>query len=83
MADAAGRKAVTVFREDLFRQVWTIPMSRLAQDSGISGNGVAKVCDRLKVPYPLRGKLSQEGCGITILASAGASVGQADVVCPT
>jgi hypothetical protein len=75
MADAAGRKAVTVFREDLFRQVWTIPMSRLAQDYGISGNGVAKVCDR--------GKLSQEGCGITILASAGASVGQADVVCPT
>ena len=36
-------KAITVTREELFRQVWTIPMSRLARNYGISGNRLAKV----------------------------------------
>ena len=62
MADAVG-KAVTVSREELFRQVWTTPMSRLARDYGISGNGLAKICDRLGVPYPPRGYWAKKAAG--------------------
>ena len=63
MTDALGRKAVTVSREELFRQVWTTPMSRLARDYGISGNGLAKICDRLRVPYPPRGYWAKKAAG--------------------
>lgn len=63
MTDALGRKAATVSREELFRQVWTTPMSRLARDYGISGNGLAKICDRLRVPYPPRGYWAKKAAG--------------------
>ena len=63
MTDALGRKAATVSREELFRQVWTTPMSHLAQDYGISGNGLVKICDRLKVPYPPRGYWAKKAAG--------------------
>ena len=62
MTDALG-KAATVSREELFRQVWATPMSRLAQDYGISGNGLAKICNRLKVPYPPRGYWAKKAAG--------------------
>ena len=53
----AGRMATrkTVSREELFRQVWEMPMSRLAEGYGVTGNGLAKICDRLLIPYPPRG----------------------------
>ena len=44
-----------VTREELYRMVWDKPMIRLAEEFGITGNGLAKVCDRLDVPYPPRG----------------------------
>ncbi len=67
MADAPGRKAATVSREELFRQVWTKPMSRLARDYGISGNGLAKICDRLNVPYPSRGYWAKKAAGKKVI----------------
>lgn len=45
----------TITREELYDAVWTRPMSRLAEDYGISGNGLAKICDREDIPYPPRG----------------------------
>jgi len=44
-----------VFRDELYDLVWTTPMNRLAATFGISGNGLAKICDRLSIPYPPRG----------------------------
>ena len=38
-------------------------MSRLAEQHGISGNGLAKVCDRLGVPYPPRGFWARKTAG--------------------
>jgi hypothetical protein len=38
-------------------------MSRLAADYGISGNGPAKICDRLKIPYPPRGYWAKKAAG--------------------
>ena len=42
-------------REALYDQVWTTPLSTLAVRWGISRSGLAKICDRLMVPYPGRG----------------------------
>ncbi len=42
-------------REDLYNIVWSKPMMNLAEEFGISGRGLAKLCERLKVPVPPRG----------------------------
>jgi hypothetical protein len=56
-----------VSREELYRQVWQTPMSRLALEYGISGNGLAKICDRLKVPYPKRGYWARKAAGQKVI----------------
>lgn len=64
MFDAdAGKKPVKVTREELHRQVWEAPMSRLADQYGVTGNGLAKICDRLNVPYPPRGYWAKKAAG--------------------
>lgn len=57
------KSPTTVSREELYKQVWETPMSRLAQAYGISGNGLAKVCNRLKIPYPPRGYWAKKAAG--------------------
>lgn len=52
-----------VTRNDLFTMVWHQPMSRLATEFGISGNSLAKICDRLNVPYPPRGYWAKKEAG--------------------
>jgi hypothetical protein len=44
-------------------------MSRLAQTYGISGNGLAKVCNRLKIPYPPRGYWAKKAAGKKVVQS--------------
>ncbi len=53
----------TMTREELYNAVWTAPMSRLAEDYGISGNGLAKICDREDIPYPPRGYWAKHAVG--------------------
>lgn len=53
----------TMTREELYASVWTTPMSRLAEDYGISGNGLAKICDREDIPYPPRGYWAKHAVG--------------------
>ena len=59
MTDSPGDKAPDphppLTREGLYALVWTAPLSTLAAQWGISRNGLAKVCDRLLIPYPGRG----------------------------
>lgn len=50
-------------REELYRLVWETPMSRLAEQFGISGNGLAKICRRIDVPYPPRGWWAKKAAG--------------------
>lgn len=38
-------------------------MSRLGTELGITGNGLSKICDRLKVPYPPRGYWAKKEAG--------------------
>jgi hypothetical protein len=49
------KKPVEISREELHRLVWKTPIQRLAEQFGITGNGLAKICDRVNVPYPPRG----------------------------
>jgi len=42
-------------REQLYEEVWTTPISRLAPKYGLSDVGLRKICDRLSVPAPPRG----------------------------
>ena len=43
-----------ITREELFRIVWSEPLSSAAERFGMSGNGLGKLCDRLHIPRPPR-----------------------------
>jgi AcrR family transcriptional regulator len=46
---------IALTREQLYRRVWSKPLSLVAGEVGLSGNALAKICNRLLVPYPSRG----------------------------
>ncbi len=54
-------EAVTMTKGELFEAVWTKPIATLAQEIGISPNGLAKICDRLDIPRPPKGYWRQRG----------------------
>jgi hypothetical protein len=60
------RKRTNITREELYRQVWATPMSRLGTQYGVSGNGLKKICVHLNVPYPPRGYWAKLGAGKTV-----------------
>jgi AcrR family transcriptional regulator len=59
MTDSDGERSPDprppLTREGLYDLVWAAPLSTLAAQWGISRNGLAKICDRLMIPYPGRG----------------------------
>lgn len=57
------KEPVEISRDELYRQVWEAPMNRLAVQYGITGAGLAKICNRLKVPYPPRGHWAKKAAG--------------------
>ena len=65
--DAHGSRSTRVTRDELYELVWQTPMSRLAQEFGVTGNGLAKACDRLDVPYPPRGYWAKKAAGKTVV----------------
>lgn len=58
-----GSQSRRVTREELYKLVWQTPMIRLAEEFGVTGNGLAKACDRLDVPYPPRGYWAKKAAG--------------------
>jgi len=42
-------------RTQLFARVWSQPVAKLAQEWGLSGPGLKKICRRMQVPVPPRG----------------------------
>jgi len=62
-----GTRSVELTRDELYRQVWETPMMRLAHQYGITGNGLAKICDRLNVPYPPRGYWAKKAAGKKVI----------------
>src|SRR5215831_9006389 len=53
--DMKRRAGIALTREQLYRRVWSKPLSAVAKDVGVTGNALAKICNRLLVPYPPRG----------------------------
>jgi AcrR family transcriptional regulator len=51
----AARREIALTRKELYRRVWSKPLSSVAKEVGVSGNALAKICSRLLVPYPSRG----------------------------
>src|SRR5688572_7356431 len=49
------RPPIALSRKELYRRVWSEPLTAVAKDVGLSGNALAKICNRLLVPYPTRG----------------------------
>lgn len=48
-------KIVKVTREELYRMVWSKPVTKWAAEFGLSDVGFAKICKKMKVPVPRRG----------------------------
>jgi AcrR family transcriptional regulator len=51
----AGAPDRSISRRALYDRVWATPMTVVAEDLKMSRNGLAKICDRLLIPYPGRG----------------------------
>lgn len=63
MTEGQLKRQVLVSRHDLYAQVWQTPMHKLGEHYGISGNGLAKICRRLAIPYPGRGYWARKAAG--------------------
>lgn len=56
----------TLNREQLYEQVWSKPMIKLAREYGLSDNGLRNICRKLNVPMPKSGywQQLQYGCEV-------------------
>jgi hypothetical protein len=63
MTEEQRKQPATLSREELYRQVWETPTSRLCAQYGISGRGLKKICDRLSIPCPPRGYWARLAAG--------------------
>ncbi len=52
-----------VTREQLYRQVWAEPMTKVAARYEVSSNYLARVCEHLNVPRPPRGFWAKQNVG--------------------
>ena len=51
-ANKMGNKSHTINRNELYEQVWSEPVSKLAPKYGLSDVGLKKICRKLNVPTP-------------------------------
>jgi hypothetical protein len=56
-------KTIMVSREDLYEQVWKMPMRKLASRYGLSDVGLAKVCKSHDIPKPPVGYWAKKDVG--------------------
>ncbi len=61
---------VTLSRGELYEQVWSMPLLRLAKQDGITSTGLAKICARLDVPCPPRGYWAKMAFGKPVVRVA-------------
>lgn len=59
-------EAVRVTREELYEQVWSEPMQKLAKKYGLSDVGLAKTCRRMRIPLPGRGYWAKKQFGKSV-----------------
>jgi AcrR family transcriptional regulator len=59
----SNRAKSALTRKELYHRIWSKPMAAVASELGVSGNALAKICNRLLVPYPRRGHWMKVGAG--------------------
>lgn len=50
-------------RQELYEQVWSVPMSKLSERLGLSDVGLAKICKKYNIPRPPRGYWAKKKVG--------------------
>src|SRR5689334_367844 len=60
----------TVTREELYSEVWSTPVQRLASRYGLSDRGLAKICDKHRIPLPGRGYWAKRAAGYRVSRKA-------------
>jgi hypothetical protein len=61
-----GRNIVTIERNELYKQVWNEPVSKVALKYRISDVGLKKICKKLRVPTPPRGHWAKVQNGVSV-----------------
>jgi hypothetical protein len=54
---------ITLTRQQLYDRAWSTPIETLAQELGLSGRGLGKLCDRHDAPVPPRGWWAKKAAG--------------------
>ena len=57
------RQAVRLTRKELYEKMWSRPAIALAEEFGISGRGLGKICSRFEIPVPPRGYWAKLAAG--------------------
>jgi len=57
------KPAINLTREELHARLWKTPRPAVASALGLSSNGLAKICDRLLIPYPAWGYWAKQRAG--------------------
>ena len=55
--------AIRLTRQELYDQVWSTPMRKLATLYGLSDVGLAKICESHNIPRPPRGYWAKKEFG--------------------
>ena len=50
-------------REDLYSEVWKMPVTKVAEKYGVSDNAIRKVCRRMNIPLPTLGYWAKKYAG--------------------
>ncbi|MCE1187611.1 MAG: hypothetical protein LWX56_00600 [Ignavibacteria bacterium] len=50
-----GSNLITLYRNELYEKVWTVPMSTLCKAYQLSDNGLRKICKKMSIPCPPAG----------------------------
>jgi hypothetical protein len=66
-------------REQLYQRVWSKPLSFVANKVGVSAHALARICNRLLVPYPSRGHWKEFSGGRRSILTLGICVSLAGV----
>jgi hypothetical protein len=57
------RQEIRLTRQELYEKVWSRPAISLAQEFGIGGRGLGKICSRFEIPVPPRGSWAKLAAG--------------------
>jgi len=53
-------------RQQMYDLVWSVPASKLSERFGLSGRGLAKLCERHGIPVPERGWWAKTAAGLSV-----------------